>query len=116
MRRCGGDEDAFVRVDSCIRDGGRLADWHQVTTSRFGGKIPFAHYTVGTVLGSRGEMEIGAVAGAPGESKDVAWFSHAPDTAQATRGGDLVFVTACSGLQGRKSEIVEGLRGDRRGQ
>lgn len=116
MRRCGGDEDAFVRVDSCIRDIGRIADWHQVTTSRFGGKIPFAHYTVGTILGSRGEMEVGAVAVAPGVPKDVAWFSHAPDTAQATRGGDLVFVTACSGLRNTQGEIVDGLGGDHRGQ
>src|SRR3546814_12205343 len=54
MRRCGSDEDAYVRVDSCIRAVGRLADWHQVTTGRFGGKLPFAPYTVGTVPGRRG--------------------------------------------------------------
>lgn len=116
LNSLGSKPGAFLRVDSCVRDIGRLKEWDQVTRDYHDGSVPFAAYTVGTILGSRGEMEVGGVAVAPGEKKDVAWFEHAPQVAQATRGGGLVFASGCSGLCDAKGTIQSGLSGDRRGQ
>ena len=37
LRHCGSRPDAFLRVDSCIRDIGRRDEWQDVTLRHFGG-------------------------------------------------------------------------------
>ena len=61
-------------------------------------------------------MEVGGVAAAPGEKKEVAWFEHAAKIAQATRGGDLVFASGCSGIRGPDGKPIGELCNDFRGQ
>jgi len=107
----------FVRVDACIRDVDRAAGYHAFCRRHLGGEIPFASSVVGVPLGGRAEHEIGGVAVAPGETKEVAWLGDRPGVAQAVKAGHLVFASACSGLEDAGSgRILPGLYGDKAGQ
>jgi enamine deaminase RidA (YjgF/YER057c/UK114 family) len=115
--KAGAKVDDFVRVDACIRNVNQAPDYHRRVREYMGGKTPFASYAVGVPLGSRLEQEIGGIAVAPGVPKEVAWDEQRPEVAQATRAGNLVFASGCSGLQdARTGQIIRDLHGDRAGQ
>lgn len=83
----------------------------------FGELVPFASYSVGTLLGGRGLMEIGGVAINPGGHKEIAWLSEDPSRAQAVKANGLVFTSAASGLADEKTGVIKrDLYGDKVGQ
>jgi enamine deaminase RidA (YjgF/YER057c/UK114 family) len=86
----------FVRVDTCIRDVNRLPEYRDVSP-----KLACGGYVVGMPMGARGEQEIGGLAVAPGESKEI--------VGGVVRAGGLVFTPSCKGADG-------GPGGDRAGQ
>lgn len=112
LKKDGTPFENIVRVDTALR-GARFISRYQAGVQRhFGGKTPFAGYSVGTILGARCEHEIGAVAISPGEKKEVWWSAGDPNTADATRGGGLVFLRNCSGMRDEaKGTVLRELHG-----
>ena len=107
----------FVRMDACIRDVNRVSDYGELVCQYLGGAIPFASSVVGVPLGGRAEQEIGGIATAPGVAREIRWFDDRPGRAQAVIAGQLVFASACSGLEEAKSgRILRELHGDPVGQ
>ncbi len=116
-RAPGGKLDDFVRTDAALRNIGTAPRYRENLKQRFGGKIPFAAYSVGTLLGGRGLMEIGGLAVNPGGTKEIAWLPEDPDRAQAVKAYGLVFASGCSGLEDAKTGAVkQELYGDKVGQ
>jgi enamine deaminase RidA (YjgF/YER057c/UK114 family) len=66
VRAAGSLLEDFVRVDACLRDPGRIGDYRAQSPA-----LACAGYAVGVPLGARGEQEIGGVAVASGEPKEV---------------------------------------------
>lgn len=93
----------LVRVDSHIRNVNRAEEYWQTCGELLGGPIPFATAPVGMPVGGTGEMDMCAVARAPGVAKEVAWLSERPHVAQAVRAAGLVFASGCNGLRDAKS-------------
>jgi len=113
----GGTLDDFVRTDCALKRVGDVTRYHTNMKERFGGKIPFAGYAVGTLLGGRGLMEIGGVAVNAGSTKEVAWLAEDPDRAQAVKANGLVFASSASGLaDAATGAIKQELYGDQTGQ
>ena len=113
----GGTLDDFVRTDCALKRVGDVTRYHSNMKDRFGGKIPFAGYAVGTLLGGRGLMEIGGVAVNAGSTKEVAWLAEDPDRAQAVKANGLVFASSASGLADAATGAVkQDLYGDQTGQ
>lgn len=113
----GGTLDDFVRTDCALKRVGDVTRYHMNMKERFGGKIPFAGYAVGTLLGGRGLMEIGGVAVNAGSTKEVAWLAEDPDRAQAVKANGLVFASSASGLaDAATGAIKQELYGDQIGQ
>jgi len=113
----GGTLDDFVRTDCALKRVGDVTRYHSNMKERFGGKIPFAGYAVGTLLGGRGLMEIGGVAVNAGGTKEVAWLAEDPDRAQAVKANGLVFASSASGLADAATGAVkQELYGDQTGQ
>jgi hypothetical protein len=80
-----GKLDDFVRTDAALRNIAMAGHYRDNLKQRFGGKISFAAYSVGTLLGGRGVMEIGGLAVNPGGTKEIAWLPEDPDRANARR-------------------------------
>lgn len=117
VEKGGGSLDDFVRTDCALRRPGDVERYRDNMRKRFGGKIPFASYSVGTLLGGRGLMEIGGLAVNPGARKETAWLSEDPTRAQAVKANGLVFTSGASGLADAQSgAIKQELYGDREGQ
>jgi enamine deaminase RidA (YjgF/YER057c/UK114 family) len=95
----GTPRDNFVRVDTALRAARFVPEFERALREYFGGKMPFAGSAVGTPLGSRGELEIGGIAVAPGEHKHVVWSPADPTRADSTRAAGLTFVRNVSGLK-----------------
>ena len=117
IEKGGGTLDDFVRTDCALLRIGDAPHYRESLKQRFGGKVPFAAYSVGTLLGGRGVMEIGGVAVNPGGTKEVAWLAEDADAAQAVRANGLVFCSGASGLADEATGAVkQGLYGDKLGQ
>ncbi|MGH9752963.1 MAG: RidA family protein [Blastocatellia bacterium] len=107
----------LVRVDSHMRNVNRAAVYWTVCKELLGGVIPFATAPTGMPVGGTGEMDMCAIAAAPGVAKEVAWLKEWPDVAQAVRAGGLVFTSGCSGLHDAASgALLPHLHGDAAGQ
>ena len=117
VEKGGGSLDDFVRTDCALKRTRDAAPYRAALKERFGGKLPFAAYAVGTHLGGRGVMEIGGVAVNPGGTKEIAWLPEEPDRAQAVKANGLVFASGASGLADERTGAVkQELYGDRAGQ
>ena len=117
VEKGGGSLDDFVRTDAALRRIGDAPHYRENLKRRFGGKVPFAAYAVGTLLGGRGVMEVGGLAVNPGGRKEVAWLVEEPGVAQAVRANGLVFCSGASGLADvRTSAVKQELYGDKLGQ
>lgn len=107
----------LVRVDSHMRNVNRAAEYWAVCQELLGGQIPFATAPAGMPVGGTGEMDMCAIAAAPGVVKEVAWLPERPDVAQAVRAGGLVFASGCAGLHDARSGVrLPELCGDAAGQ
>jgi enamine deaminase RidA (YjgF/YER057c/UK114 family) len=117
IERGGGSLDDYVRTDCALRRVEDVEPYRAGLKKRFGGKVPFAAYSVGTLLGGRGLMEIGGVAVNAGGKKEIAWHAEDSDRAQAVRANGLVFASGASGLEDAQSSAVkQDLYGDKAGQ
>ena len=117
IEKGGGKLDDLVRTDCALKRVGDVGRYQRELKKRFGGKIPFSVYSVGTLLGGRGVMEIGGLAVNPGGKKEVAWHANDPDMAQAVRANGLVFASGASGLEDAATgAIKQELYGDQAGQ
>ncbi len=117
IEKGGGGLDDLVRADCALKRIGDAGPYRQALKERFGGKLPFAAYAVGTHLGGRGVMEIGGVAVNPGAAKETAWLPEDPNRAQAVRASGLIFASGASGLADeRTGDVRQELYGDRPGQ
>lgn len=117
LEKGGGGLDDLVRTDCALKRVGDAAPYAAALKERFGGRIPFAAYSVGALLGGRGLMEIGGVAVNPGGAKETAWLAEDPTRAQAVRANGLVFASGASGLADERSGATrQELYGDREGQ
>lgn len=106
----------LLRVDATLRAARFVPKYESGVKKRFGGKIPFASYAIGTPLGARLEQEVGGVAIVPGEEKSVRW-SNDETVVDSTNGGGLTFLRSVSGLVDERSHaIVPDLYADTRGQ
>ncbi|MCH7654616.1 MAG: RidA family protein [Chloroflexi bacterium] len=113
----GGSLDDFVRTDCALLRIGDAPHYRAGLKRRFGTKVPFAAYAVGTLLGGRGVMEVGGIAVNPGGTKEVAWLAEDPGEAQAVRANGLVFCSGASGLADERTGAVkQELYGDQLGQ
>ena len=111
IEKGGGTLDDLVRTDCALKRTGDVARYQRNMKNRFDGSIPFAAYSVGTLLGGRGLMEIGGLAVNPGGTKEVAWLLEDP---QAVKANGLVFASGASGLADEKTGgLVQELYGDR---
>ncbi len=114
IEKGGGTLDDLVRTDCALKRTGDVARYQRNMKNRFDGSIPFAAYSVGTLLGGRGLMEIGGLAVNPGGTKEVAWLLEDPQRAQAVKANGLVFASGASGLADDKTGgLVQELYGDR---
>jgi enamine deaminase RidA (YjgF/YER057c/UK114 family) len=117
VEKGGGSLDDLVRSDCALRRVGDVERYRNNLKQRFDGKIGFAAYSVGTLLGGRGLMEIGALAINPGGTKEVAWLTEDANRAQAVKANGLVFASTASGLEDEKTGAVkQELYGDKLGQ
>jgi len=117
IEKGGGSLDDLVRTDAAIRRVSDIGRYRDSMKKRFDGKIGFAGYAVGTLLGDRGLMEIGGLAINPGGTKEVAWFSEDLGRAQVVKANGLLFAAGASGLADAKTgAIKQELYGDRVGQ
>ena len=117
LEKGGGGLDDLVRADCALRRVSDVDRYRANLKSRFDGKISFAAYSVGTLLGGRGLMEIGALAVNAGGKKETAWLAEDTNRAQAVRANGLVFASSASGLEDEQSGAVkQELYGDRLGQ
>ena len=113
----GGTLDDFVRTDTALRRSGDVGRYRKNLKQRFDGKIGFAAYSVGTLLGGRGLLEVGGIAVNPGGAKEVAWLAEDPNRAQAVRANGLVFAGPASGVEDERTGAVrQELYGDKLGQ
>lgn len=117
IEKGGGTLDDLVRTDCALKRVGDVGRYQRELKKRFGGKVPLATYSIGTLLGGRGVMEIGGLAVNPGGKKEVAWHANDIDMAQAVRANGLVFASGASGLEDAVSGAVkQDLYGDQAGQ
>ena len=117
LEKGGGSLDDLVRTDCALKRVGDADPYVAALKKRFGGRVPFAAYSVGTLLGGRGLMEIGGVAVNPGGAKETAWLEEDPNRAQAVRANGLVFASGASGLADERTGATrQELYGDREGQ
>ncbi len=108
---------ALVRVDSHLRNVNRAAEYWAMCKQVLGGAIPFATAPVGLPVGGTGEMDMCAIAAAPGVEKEIRWLPERTEVAQAVRAGGLVFASGCSGVQDATSgELMPDLHGNTAGQ
>lgn len=106
LRKDGTPFDNIVRVDTALRGARFIPRYLAGAQRHFDGRVPFAGYAIGTILGARCEHEIGAVAVAAGEQKRIWWSPADAGTAEATAGGGLVFLRNCSGLRDETKGVV----------
>jgi enamine deaminase RidA (YjgF/YER057c/UK114 family) len=93
----------LVRVDSHIRNVNRAGEYWMACGEIVGEPIPFVTSPIGMPVGGTGEMDMCAIAAAPGVVKEVVWHAERPTVAQAVRLGGLVFVSGCNGLHDAQS-------------
>ncbi|HXF34578.1 MAG TPA: hypothetical protein VN603_08405 [Candidatus Acidoferrales bacterium] len=110
----GNNSANFLRVDATLRAARFVPQFEAGVRKRFGGKIPFASYAIGTPLGGHHEQELGGVAIVPGQGKTVRWSSDG-STADSTEGGGLIFLRSVSGMldertHSRKPELYADTR------
>jgi enamine deaminase RidA (YjgF/YER057c/UK114 family) len=107
----------LVRVDSHIRNVNRAAEYWASCAEICGESIPFVTAPIGMPVGGTGEMDMCAIAAAPGVTKEVMWNPQRLTVAQAVRVGGLVFASGCNGLHDSLSgEILDHACRDARGQ
>jgi enamine deaminase RidA (YjgF/YER057c/UK114 family) len=97
MAKSGLELSSLVRIDAALRDVNQAERYRAYARSRLGGKVPFGGFAVGTILGGRCEQELGAIAVAPGVQTDILWLPGETQ-AESVRAGNLVFLTASSGV------------------
>ncbi len=113
LEKGGGSLDDLIRTDCALKRIGDTGKYREGLKNRFDGKIHFTGYSVGTLLGGRGVMEIGGLAVNPGGTKEIAWLPEDPSRAQAVKANGLVFASAASGLSDAKTgNIIQELYGD----
>ncbi|MGH8322982.1 MAG: RidA family protein, partial [Steroidobacteraceae bacterium] len=93
----------LVRVDAHMRNVNRAEEYWAVCKELLQGPVPFATAPIGMPVGGTGEMDMCAIAAAPGVTKEVAWLAERPAVAQAVRAGGLVFASGCDGLHDAKT-------------
>ncbi len=93
----------LVRVDAHMRNVNRAKEYWLVCEELLNGPVPFATAPVGMPVGGTGEMDMCAIAAAPGVTKEVAWLPERRNVAQAVRAGGLVFASGCNGLHDARS-------------
>ena len=117
IEKGGGSLEDFVRTDCALLRIGDAPRYRASLKARFGGTVPFAAYSVGTLLGGCGVLEVGGLAVNPGGTKEVAWLAEDAGIAQAVRANGLVFCSGASGLADEHTGAVrQELYGDRLGQ
>lgn len=117
LKKDGTPLDNLVRVDGALRAARFIAPYEAGLRRHFDGRIPFASYAVGTPLGARCEQEIGGIAIAAGEMKQVCWSTADPSVADAVTAAGLVFLRSFSGLLDEASgTVLSELRENGKGQ
>jgi enamine deaminase RidA (YjgF/YER057c/UK114 family) len=117
LEKGGGTLDDLVRTDCALRRTGDVSRYQLNLKDRFDGTVPFAAYSVGTLLGGRGLMEVGGMAVNPGGTKEIAWLPEDPRRAQAVKANGLVFASGASGLADEKmGGLIQEIYGNRLAQ
>jgi enamine deaminase RidA (YjgF/YER057c/UK114 family) len=118
VQQAGARLEDYLRIDSAIRNINQAGTFQGLAARRFGGQRPYAGYVVGMPMGARLEQEVGGLAVAPGERKEVAWRQQEPNTvAEAVKAGGLIFASEIRGdVDRRTGRRVADLCGDREAQ
>jgi enamine deaminase RidA (YjgF/YER057c/UK114 family) len=115
LRDAGSGAEAIVRIDSYVRDIGRRSEDAALRAQVLGG-VACASTVVGLPLGARGEVEITALALAPGIGKQVI-AAHRDGLPDVVSGGGFVFVGECRGnVSVSTGEVDRSLVAQREGQ
>jgi enamine deaminase RidA (YjgF/YER057c/UK114 family) len=115
LRDAGSGAEAIVRIDSYVRDIGRRSEDAALRAQVLGG-VACASTVVGLPLGARGEVEITALALAPGIGKQVI-AAHCDGLPDVVSGGGFVFVGECRGnVSVSTGEVDRSLVAQRAGQ
>lgn len=108
----GADPAAVVRLDSFIRDPGRAGEEAAIRSEMLPG-LACAGSTVALPLSARGEVEVTALALAPGEERKVHAAPGGAGTPGVVAGGGFVFVGDCRAAapapDGRESQLAGAL-------
>ena len=107
----GNSLDRLLRVDTTLRAAQFVPDYERGMRRRFGGRLPFASYAIGTPLGGRCEQEIGGVAAAPGADFTIRWSESDSTIADSTTAGGLTFVRSVSGIRDVTGRLQPALLG-----
>ncbi len=96
LSQCGATTDDILRLDCFLRDVHRSGEEIEARRSALG-EVECAATTVGLPLGARGEIEITALALAPGQGRKKVYQRANGAGVAAVCGGGLVFVGECLG-------------------
>lgn len=108
--------DHFVRLDCGLRGARFLPALEKGLRDGFGGRLPFALYGFGTILGGRTEQELGGVAVSNLADKRLVLDPLDPGRAESSAGGGLVFLRSMSGNIQEQTGRPANLHGDLKAQ
>ena len=115
LREAGSSAEAIVRIDTYVRDIGRRGEDAALRAEVLGG-VACASTVAGLPLGARGEVEITALALAPGIGKRVI-AERREGLPDVVSGGGFVFVGECPGnVSSSSGELDPSLVAQRAGQ
>lgn len=94
---CGLNSDAILRIETYLRDRARAAENEAICREALGAVV-FAATRAALPLSARGEIEVTALAAAPGNEKKL--LLSEPAMPVVTSAGGLLFVGECCGMNG----------------
>ena len=106
----------FVRLDCGLRGARFIEPLEAGLRQSFGGKLPFALHSFGTILGGRTEQELGGVAVADLAQKRLIPDTNDPTRAESVSAGGLVFLRKMSGNLDERTGAMSGAWGDLKAQ
>ncbi|TAK85395.1 MAG: RidA family protein [Betaproteobacteria bacterium] len=111
LKKCGATSESLLRIDCFLREIGR-ADEDRAARRAIVGDTAVAATTVGLPLGARGEIEVTALALAPGQKVKKVYASGGNGVLAVSAGG-FAFVGECLGaLDGDNGKAAIALAGD----
>ena len=115
LEQAGAGLENIVRLDCYVRDRGRIVDEQRIQREALG-DIPVTATMMPLAMGLRGEVEITALAVAPGEGKEVL-ASDGSGQALVINGAGYLFVGECLGAaEANTGALLSKLAGDVGGQ